>query len=272
MQICLPLVYCRGAVLIRSETRIAFAVVACLGLAACSTTSTSPGQLNYAVSSDDLQSIRTQIADGANVNARADDGTMPLHFAASKGNLAISKELVQAGAEINVADCGGKTPLMWAAKSGSIAVSRYLLQQGADINRRGGEANITCNHGHADDTPLSIASQYNHPDLVRFMLDRGAEKGWQRAFAYALADPAREPVAGQLKAKGYRADEETARMVASLGSDAKAPGVQAAESTQTADASESSDDPVGDIADTVGGAATLTGGAILLQTLLGAAL
>lgn len=258
--------------MIRSEFRVALAIVACLGLATCSTTSTSPGQLNYAVSNDDLQSVRSQIAEGANVNALTDTGTTPLHVAAWKGNLAIAKELVQAGTEVEVADCSGKTALMWAAESGSVAVSRYLLQQGANINRRGREVNITCNHGHADDTPLSIASQYNHPDLVRFLLDRGAEKGWQRAFAYALADPARDPVAQQLKAKGYRADEETARLVASLGSDAKAPDAQASESTQTADASESTDDGASDIAESVAGTATLTGGAILLQTLLGAAL
>ncbi len=242
-----------------------------LALSACNTTSGVSSDLAYAIHSDDLAKVRSEISKGANVNAKGASGSTPLHFSASRGNLAISKELVEAGAEVEIADCSGKSPLMWATEKGSIAVSRFLLDKGANINRAGSSSNITCSqHGKPEDTPLSLASQYNHADLVRFLLEKGAKAGGKRAYAFALADPARAPIAQSMKAAGYKADEETARMVASLstGNGASVPTTVAANNaSNSADQKTGSDAGLG-LVDAAGDVA----GGLLLQSLLNAAL
>jgi len=70
---------------------------------------------------------------------------------------------------------------------------------------------------------------------VRFLLAEGAKAGGKRALAFSLMDESREPVAKQLRAAGFKADEETVRMVAEFSNAEKQQGQQ----TQTAQASTS---------------------------------
>lgn len=218
--------------------RTAAAMAAFSFLSACSST-TSVGELNYAIMNDDLKAVNAGIENGANVNGTNNEmKATPLHTAAMRGNVSMVKALVDAGAEVGIADCRGRTALMYASGAGSVAVSRFLMEQGANVNRSAADGNITCNKGHAGDTALSLAAENNHPDQVRFLLDQGARAGGKRAYAWALAHPERAAVAKQLKAAGYKADEETARLVAELSFSGRK---QAAENTQTAQAQNGQD-------------------------------
>ncbi len=159
-------------------TKSLFIFFAMVMLFSCSSTSTSVGELNYAIMNDDLTAVRAGIGNGANVNGTNNElKATPLHTAASRGNLAMVRELVESGAEVEIADCGGRTALMYASKSGSVAASRYLVEMGARVNRKAGDSNITCKDARPESTPLSVAAQYNHSDLVRFLLDKGAKAG-----------------------------------------------------------------------------------------------
>ena len=73
------------------------------------------------------------IENGANVNAAANDGTMPLHLAVRTVEQA-AKALVKAGADINAQDNGGNTPLLLACKHCGEKQVRWLLKSGADFN------------------------------------------------------------------------------------------------------------------------------------------
>lgn len=73
------------------------------------------------------------IENGANVNAVANDGTMPLHLAVETVEAA-AKALVKAGADINAQDNAGNTPLLLACKYCGEKQVRWLLKSGADFN------------------------------------------------------------------------------------------------------------------------------------------
>ena len=80
----------------------------------------------------------TLVAAGADVSARDDDGTMPLHAAAaSNRSLAVIATLLGVGADISARAGNGWTPLHAAARSNrNPAVVEALLAAGADVSAR----------------------------------------------------------------------------------------------------------------------------------------
>jgi ankyrin repeat protein len=66
------------------------------------------------------------------VNAREDDGTMPLHWAALNGHLSAALLLLSHGALVDAPNKVGHTPLHWAAIGGHCKVLLHLVLRGAD--------------------------------------------------------------------------------------------------------------------------------------------
>ncbi len=117
---------------------------------------------------------------GADVNARNESGSTPLHSAASSGDAAMVSVLLAAGADANAARPSGATPLHSAASGsrGNGATVSLLVQAGADLNAR----------AHLDATPLHWAvSQGNHAAAAR-LLELGADPNARDASGLA-ADP-----------------------------------------------------------------------------------
>jgi ankyrin repeat protein len=106
---------------------------------------------------------------GANPHVQGHQGTIPLHSAAYYENFKVVRKLIEYDADIDAGDNTGWTPLSWASrghffKDGS--VHRLLLERGADVNSR------------ADDdgcTPLHRASQHGALEIVRLLLEHGAD-------------------------------------------------------------------------------------------------
>lgn len=74
---------------------------------------------------------------GADPNARADGGHVPLHYAVRLGSEALVAALLAALADVNARDDDGITPLHMAAQSpGGGAVVEALLQAGAEVDAR----------------------------------------------------------------------------------------------------------------------------------------
>jgi len=110
-------------------TQVLCALLLAAGASACSST-TSVGELNYAIMNDDLSAVRMGIENGADINGTNERnyGATPVHTAAMEGNVTIMRELLAAGGEVSKPDCAGQTPLMYAAVKGSLAVSRLLVE------------------------------------------------------------------------------------------------------------------------------------------------
>ena len=71
-----------------------------------------------------LIKVQTALENGANPNAKDDDGWTPLHIAASWGHVDLVKILLERGADPRIADKWGHIPLDYAKDS----VIRSLLE------------------------------------------------------------------------------------------------------------------------------------------------
>jgi ankyrin repeat protein len=94
-----------------------------------------------------------------------------LAWAARNDRTDAVEALVELGAELD-ADVYAGTPLLWASAQGKPDAVRKLVELGADVNRRstfGGPG-----HGSGV-TALHLAAQNNRVDVLRILLDAGAD-------------------------------------------------------------------------------------------------
>ena len=125
-----------------------------------------------------VASVLLETVGGATV--RTTNGFTPLLFAAQQGNVDLARLLLAAGAGVNEAapdGIGGDTnaralfredteasALLVAIDSGHAGMAHFLLARGADPN-----------HDGAGRTPLHAAVQREMPDVVRALLEAGAD-------------------------------------------------------------------------------------------------
>jgi hypothetical protein len=107
------------------------------------------------------------IENGSKPGAPGGRGETPLMRAAEHGHLELVKLLAEHGADLNAKGVQGTTALHYAVQNGQTDIASYLLGRGADIN-----AVDEMNLGR---TPLGIAAYYGDADLVRLLLEHGAD-------------------------------------------------------------------------------------------------
>ncbi len=125
----------------------------------------APPDLLDATMSDDVAAARTAIQQGANVNARAVDGTSVLHWAVRSENTELVDLLLRSKADVNAADRYGVTPLYLACSLANAAIAERLLSAGAD-------ANVV---DQSKETLISVATRAAAPDVVAALLKHGAK-------------------------------------------------------------------------------------------------
>ena len=112
----------------------------------------------------DIQTVRSIVESGADVNAFGSDGTPALHWFIRVDDVETARFLVDAGADATLPNRYGVTPLYLAAANGNSEIIRILLDAGADPN----EVDPT------GETVLMAAVRVGKPGAVRLLLDRGA--------------------------------------------------------------------------------------------------
>jgi len=68
------------------------------------------------------------IEQGADVNAKDNNGTTPLIYAAQSGQTELCSILIEQGANVNAKDCFDRTPLSYAYHSNLTEVFNLLMQ------------------------------------------------------------------------------------------------------------------------------------------------
>eukprot|EP00003_Mantamonas_plastica_P021036 TRINITY_DN3396_c0_g1_i11.p1 TRINITY_DN3396_c0_g1~~TRINITY_DN3396_c0_g1_i11.p1 ORF type:complete len:251 (+),score=60.93 TRINITY_DN3396_c0_g1_i11:129-881(+) len=116
------------------------------------------------VEQDITDSLRL-IVEGANVNARFDDGDTALIRAVSSRSLDKVKMLIDHGANVNLRGCMHDTALMKAAESGDMEIATMLLEHGAAVNEQ----------NFLGETALMKACKEGNQSLVELLLNHDAD-------------------------------------------------------------------------------------------------
>ena len=134
--------------------------------------SSQPTLLHHAAKSGNVDAIRSQLDQGANINAKDSEfgllhGRTPLHYAAKHGKVGAIRVLIEHGANVNAMDStpfGEGTALHDAAVFGHVEAINVLLSNGAKVNAR----------SKSGQTPLHLAAIYNHAGVVTALVEQGA--------------------------------------------------------------------------------------------------
>jgi ankyrin repeat protein len=117
-----------------------------------------------ACSDGDLEKAKRAIENGADVNAKDEEGWTPLHKASLCGHEAVVSLLVEKGAHVNAKDNNGMTPLHLTIFDEHEAIVSLLLENGADVNAKK-------NDGWS---PLHYASWNGNEAIISALLENGA--------------------------------------------------------------------------------------------------
>jgi ankyrin repeat protein len=125
----------------------------------------------YSSHEDGLRVARLLLERGADVNAGNKEHQTPLHSASHFGKHEIVRLLLDHGAEVNAEDDDGEKPLHqvsygeYGSQEDGLCVARLLLERGADVTTRSKEHR----------TLLNVASHFGNVEIVRLLLDHGAD-------------------------------------------------------------------------------------------------
>jgi ankyrin repeat protein len=152
--------------------------------------------LVFAAREGDLESAKALLGAGADVNQTTEYGWTPLLTATNNRHYQLASFLIDHGANVNIANKGGWTPLYLATDNRNIeggdypvpkpdmdhlAYIKILLDHGADPNCRARENTLTRTiftmqwFYEAGATPFVRASQSSDTELMRLLLDAGAD-------------------------------------------------------------------------------------------------
>jgi ankyrin repeat protein/ribosomal protein L40E len=133
--------------------------------------------LHLAAFAGDPNIIRFLIDRGADLNAKDGAGLTPLHIAARYGHPSVVELLIHHGADVNAKSNTGSTPLHEAIEGLASArepqaldkylnVAKLLIDHGGDVNAK---------EGLLGWTPLHCAAKWGFDDLVKLLLESGAD-------------------------------------------------------------------------------------------------
>ncbi|MFH1920948.1 MAG: ankyrin repeat domain-containing protein [Planctomycetota bacterium] len=136
------------------------------------------------VRNGDADEVAELLQRGANPRAANTSGMTALQYAAMNGHVEILKMLISKGAEVNTRDIFGRTPILEAAGGRNAQAVKLLLEAGATAHpealgfacwlNRGKSVALLLQAGVSPDGGMVQAAQGGHVELLRLLLDRGA--------------------------------------------------------------------------------------------------
>jgi ankyrin repeat protein/Zn-dependent protease with chaperone function len=172
--------------------------------------------LHYAADGGSKEMTELLIKQGATVDARNKEGETPLHIAAQKGYSDLTQLLIANKADLNAKTKNGQTPLFCAAQLGHKDVMKLLIDKGADVSPIDELLYWMCEYGHRDlaeiliqkganvnseawgDAPSFVAVFYHRPDVLKLLLDHGANPNARNEWGWTLLHHTVDPVSRSL--------------------------------------------------------------------------
>jgi hypothetical protein len=99
------------------------------------------------------------ISNRANINAKAKGGITPLHLAIFRGKMDVINVLISKGADIEAVEDNGHTPLHGAILCGNVEAAKVLIKKGANVYAK----NI------AGQTTLYLAKQKDDAAMLQYL-------------------------------------------------------------------------------------------------------
>lgn len=161
--------------------------------------------LHRAARLGDAQTVAALLEQGADRQARDDEGWTPLHWAAHLGHRDVAELLLTGalnGEGANSPDNFGRTPLHLAAAAGHAELVSLLVIEGADPSVAAAEGL----------TPMHLAACFGQDDTVRVLIESGAEVNARDEFGQTplalaqlgLGETHAKPIAALLQRAGGR--------------------------------------------------------------------
>ncbi|MHB9037925.1 MAG: ankyrin repeat domain-containing protein [Armatimonadota bacterium] len=145
-------------------------------------------KLHVAALLNDVAMAQAALAEGAEVNARAEYATTPLHWSAWGGDeCEVANLLISLGADVSARSSNGMAPLEEAIDRGRKNLTQLLMSKGAEIGDGASTLREAAIHGWADIveellnhgahlasivgyTPLHFAAYNGHLDVARVLI------------------------------------------------------------------------------------------------------
>jgi ankyrin repeat protein len=173
--------------------------------------------LHWAVLTNQEEIVSLLLSRGAEIQPTSTSGYPPLHDAVYGGNIRIIKLLIDRGADLYAADQLGKRPLDLAIERGHAQIvpllkPLHLAAGSGDLIRVKNIVEKTPKSLNLKDergwSPLHLAVKNGHLEMVKFLIDRGAEinaRGVRGVTPLRMAlDSGQKPTADYLRENGAR--------------------------------------------------------------------
>jgi ankyrin repeat protein len=122
--------------------------------------------LHWAVRNNDVALVERLIRAGADVKATNRYGIAAIALACESGGAAILEKLIAAGVSANATGPYGETALHTCAHSGKVEAAKVLIAHGASLD---------AGDNWRGQTPLMWAAAEGHPDMMRALIEAGAD-------------------------------------------------------------------------------------------------
>jgi len=128
------------------------------------TASAAPSALVDAAQAPDSSHALALIAQGADVNATAPDGTTPLMWAVYRGDYPLVQALLKAHAKVDASNAYGANAMLQAAQFGDLRIIEALLKAGANVESPNPDG----------ETALMLVARAGNVEAAQLLLKHGA--------------------------------------------------------------------------------------------------
>ena len=175
-------------------------------------------ELREAAAAGDIETVKAQLNEGADPNARDRElGVTPLSWATLFNQVEVAEFLIQKGADVNARNRDGGTSLHAAAFLGHADIAALLIQKGADVNARNAKDESPLDVSKVDWGITQLIASWLELDLDQDTVEAGRTAVVKMLWEHSSADASRS--GDDMCTAVRRGDIETVKGLLAKGAD-----------------------------------------------------